>query len=77
VTPRRTLAHIVARDIERFDNCAVLSEASLTAIERAIAEYAVDRLVSLRERLVSLTLDAREKARCVDEIDALIREELA
>jgi hypothetical protein len=66
----------VARQIEAFDHCPILSAASIKAIDRALAQYAFDRFMVLRDLVSNQTLDARGKADVLGAIDALMREDV-
>ncbi len=72
---RRRRAHALARQIERTENCSLLTNDSVGNIEHTLTEYAVDRLKSLRAAVVADTINLAAKARAVELIDAAIRKE--
>ena len=76
-TDRRSRAYTLARRIERTENCSLLTNGSIAAIEEALAAYAVDRLKAVRAAIVADTLNLAAKARAVELIDAALRNETA
>ncbi len=70
---RHDLARSVARSIEQFDRCDILSTASIAAIEDALARYASEQVGTLRANVVAQTWNAREKESAL----ALVDETLA
>jgi hypothetical protein len=72
---RHDRAIALAREIEHFDLCPILTNDSIIAIDRALAQYALERLIAVRSQLVALTLSAPQKTLALETIDALIRED--
>lgn len=73
---RTAQAHTIARRIEQFEQCPVLSHDSIQFIERVLTDYAVDRLQDVRSSIVNTMMNAGTKTRIVSVLDTAIHAEV-
>ena len=72
---RTERAHRLAKLIEQVEHCPVMTNDTITHIERALADYAIEHLVTLRAAIVEKTMSAAMKTRLVSMLDAAIATE--